>query len=37
MYCSPNIIRLIKSRRIRWADHVALVGERSDAYRVLVE
>jgi hypothetical protein len=31
---SPNIIRLIKSRRLRWAGHVARIGR--DAYRVLV-
>ena len=27
LYCSPNIVRVIKSRRMRWAGHVALVGE----------
>ena len=27
VYCSPNIIRVIKSRRLRWAGHVALMGE----------
>ena len=27
MYCSPNIVRVIKSRRMRWADHAALMGE----------
>ena len=26
LYCSPNIIRVIKSRRIRWAGHVAHMG-----------
>ena len=36
MYCSPNIVRVIKSRRMRWAGHVARMGERRDAYRVLV-
>jgi len=36
LYCSPNIYRLIKSRRIRWAEHVARMGERRDVYRVLV-
>ena len=35
-YCSPNIVRVIKSRRIRWAGHVARVGERRGVYRVLV-
>ena len=35
-YCSPNIIRVIKSIRIRWAGHVARTGERMGVYRVLV-
>jgi len=35
MYPSPNIFRVIKSRRVRWAGHVARLGERS-VYRVLV-
>ena len=33
---SPNIIRVIKSRRMRWAGHVARMEERISAYRVLV-
>jgi hypothetical protein len=33
---SPNIVRVIKSRRMRWAGHVACMGERRGAYRVLV-
>jgi hypothetical protein len=33
---SPNIIRVIKSRRLRWAGHVARMGERRGAYRALV-
>jgi hypothetical protein len=33
---SPNIIRVIKSRRIRWAGHVAGMGEERGAYRILV-
>jgi hypothetical protein len=33
---SPNIIRVIKSRRMRWAGHVARMRESRDAYRVLV-
>jgi hypothetical protein len=37
LYSSPNIIRVIKSRRLRWAGHVARVGERRCADRVLVE
>jgi len=28
LYCSPNIVRVIKSRRIRWTRHVACIGER---------
>jgi hypothetical protein len=36
MYCSPNIVRAIKSRRMRWAGHVACMGERRGAHRVLV-
>jgi len=37
LYSSPSIVRVIKSRRMRWAGHVACVGERRGAYRVLVE
>jgi len=36
LYCSPNIVRLIKSRRMRWAGHVARMGERRGVYRDLV-
>jgi len=36
LYCSPNITRVIKSRSMRWAGHVARMGERRGAYRVLV-
>jgi hypothetical protein len=32
----PNIVRVIKSRRIRWAGHVARMGEGRGVYRVLV-
>jgi hypothetical protein len=35
-YSSPNIIRMIKSRRMRWAGHVARMGEKRNAYRILV-
>jgi hypothetical protein len=35
-YCSPNIFRVIKSRRMGWAGHVARKGERKCLYRVLV-
>ena len=33
---SPNIVRMIKSRRMRWAGHVARMGEESGVIRVLV-
>ena len=36
LYSSPNIVRLIKSRRMRWAGHVAFMRERKGAYGVLV-
>jgi hypothetical protein len=36
LYYSPNIVRVIKSRRMRWAGHVARIGEGRGAYRVLV-
>jgi hypothetical protein len=36
VYSSPSIIRVIKSRRLRWARHVARMGERRGAYRALV-
>jgi hypothetical protein len=36
LYSSPSIIRIIKSRRMRWAGHVARMGEKSNAYRLLV-
>ena len=36
LYSSPNIVRVIKSRRIRWAGHVAHMGEERGVYRVLV-
>jgi hypothetical protein len=37
MYSSPSIIRMIKSRRMKWAGQVALMGEHRNAYRILVE
>jgi hypothetical protein len=37
LYSSPNIIRVIKSRRMRWAGHAARLGEGGCAYRILVE
>jgi len=36
LYCSPNIVQVIKSRRMRWAGHVARMGKRRGVYRVLV-
>jgi hypothetical protein len=36
LYSSPNIIRVIKSRRLRWAEHVGCMEERRGACRVLV-
>jgi hypothetical protein len=36
LYSSPDIIRQIKSRRMRWAGHVARMGEGRNVYRVLV-
>jgi hypothetical protein len=36
LYCSPNIVRDIESRRMRWAGHVARVGVRRGVYRGLV-
>jgi len=35
-YSSPNIFRMIKSRRMRWAGHVGRMGERRGVYRVSV-
>jgi hypothetical protein len=36
LYSSSNIVRVIKSRRMRWAGHVARMGEGRGVYRVLV-
>jgi hypothetical protein len=36
LYTSPSIIRIIKWRRMRWAGHVARMGERRNVYRLLV-
>jgi hypothetical protein len=36
LYSSPSIIRIIKSRRMRWAGHIARMGEKRNAYRLLV-
>jgi hypothetical protein len=36
LYTSPSIIGIFKSRRMRWAGHVALMGEKRNAYRLLM-
>jgi hypothetical protein len=36
LYSSPNVVRVFKSRRMRWAGHVAHMGEGRGVYRVLV-
>jgi hypothetical protein len=36
LFSSPSIIRILKSRRMRWAGHVARMGERRNAHRLLV-
>jgi hypothetical protein len=36
LYSSPSIIRIIKSRRMRWAGHVTRMGAKRNAYRLLV-
>ena len=36
MYFSPKIVRVIKSRKMRWAGHVGRMGEERGVYRVLV-
>ena len=36
LYSSPNIVRVVKSRRMRWFGHIARVGRREITYRVLV-
>jgi hypothetical protein len=36
LYSSPNIVRVIKSRRMRWVEHVACMGEKRVVYRMLV-
>jgi len=36
LYCSPNNVRVIKSRRMRWAGHVARMGEEREVYRILL-
>jgi hypothetical protein len=36
LYSLPDIIKMFKSRRMRWAEHVACMGHKRNAYRVLV-
>jgi len=36
LYSSPNIVLVIKSRRMRWAGHVVRMGEVREVYRLLV-
>jgi hypothetical protein len=36
LYSSPNVIRVIRTRRMRWEGHVARMGHRRSAYRILV-
>jgi hypothetical protein len=36
LYTSPSIIRIIKSRRMRWVGHIVRIGEKRTAYRLLV-
>jgi hypothetical protein len=36
LYCSPCVVQVIRSRRIRWAGHVARMGEKRSVYGVLV-
>jgi hypothetical protein len=36
LYFSPSIIRIIKTRRMRWAGHVARMGEKKNAYRLFL-
>jgi hypothetical protein len=36
LYSSPSIIRIIKSRRMRWVGHVAQMGEKRNVYRLLL-
>ena len=35
MYCSPNIVRVIKSRRLRWTGHVARMEKGWSAFKIL--
>jgi hypothetical protein len=37
LYSSPHIVRVIRSRKLKWAGHAARMGERTGVYRVLME
>jgi hypothetical protein len=37
LYSSPSIITMVKSMRVGWAGHVARIGEKRNAYRIMVE
>jgi hypothetical protein len=34
LYISPNIIRVMKSRRMRWAGHIVCIGELRNAFKI---
>jgi hypothetical protein len=36
LYASPNIIRMIRSRKIRWTGHTSRMGEMRNTYKILV-
>ena len=36
LYFSPNIVRVIKSRRMRWAEHAVCMGQRRGVYRIVL-
>jgi hypothetical protein len=36
LYSSPSLIRIVKSRRMRWTGHVARMGKERNSYRILV-
>jgi len=36
LFASPNVIRAIKTRKVRWVEHIARMGELRNAYKILV-